>query len=63
MPRVRAAAARASLSDAPEKSNTARNAAIAATVLLAPGGFILGSVLIARAMKKRRAAKEADAAD
>jgi hypothetical protein len=26
-------------------------------VLLAPGGFILGSILIARALKKRRAAK------
>ncbi len=55
--------ARASLSDEAPKSNTARNAAIAATVLLAPGGFILGSILIARALKKRRAAKEAEGAD
>ena len=50
MPRAPAAAARASLSDEAPKSNTARNAAIAATVLLAPGGFILGSILIARAL-------------
>ena len=63
MPRAPAAAARASLSDAPEKSNAARNAALAATVLLAPGGFILGGILIARALKKRRVAKEPDAAD
>ena len=33
------------------------NAAIAAAVLLAPGGFILGGLLIARAVKKRREAK------
>jgi len=32
-------------------------------VLLAPGGFILGGILIARAMKKRRAMKDAEAAD
>jgi hypothetical protein len=32
-------------------------------VLLAPGGFILGSILIARAIKKRREAKEAEGAD
>lgn len=61
MPRVPAAAARASLSDEAPKSNATRNAAIAATVLLAPGGFILGGILIARALKKRREAKEADA--
>jgi hypothetical protein len=29
--------------------------ALAATVLLAPGGFILGGFLIARAFRKRRA--------
>ncbi len=63
MPRAPAAAARASLPDEAPKSNTARNAAIAATVLLAPGGFILGSILIARALKKRREAKEAESAD
>jgi len=50
---------RASLSDeAPPKSKAAKNAAIAVAVLLAPGGFILGGLLIARAMKKRREAKE-----
>lgn len=55
------AAVRASLSDeAPPKSNATRNAAIAAAVLLAPGGFILGGLLIARALKKRREAKEAE---
>jgi len=31
-------------------------------VLLAPGGFILGGLLIARAMQKRRAAKDDQAA-
>lgn len=61
MQKARAAAARASLSDTPEKSNAARNAAIAATVLLAPGGFILGGILIARAVKKRRDAKAEEA--
>lgn len=49
--------ARASLSDPADKPNTARNAALATTILLAPGGFILGGVLIARALKKRRDAK------
>ncbi|MDR6851992.1 hypothetical protein J2Y54_001485 [Sphingomonas sp. BE123] len=29
-------------------------------MLLAPGGFILGGILIARALKKRREAKGAD---
>jgi hypothetical protein len=32
-------------------------------VLLAPGGFILGSILIARTLKKRGAAKKANGAD
>ena len=50
---------RASLSDeARPKSKAAKNAAIAAAVLLAPGGFILGGLLIARAMKKRREARD-----
>jgi hypothetical protein len=31
-------------------------------VLLAPGGFILGGILIARALKKRRETKDAEAA-
>ncbi|MCP3729580.1 hypothetical protein M9978_03985 [Sphingomonas sp. MG17] len=35
-----------------------KNAGIAAAVLLAPGGFILGGLLIARALKKRREAAE-----
>lgn len=49
---------RASLSDeTPPKSKAAKNAAIAAAVLLAPGGFILGGLLIARAVRKRREAK------
>jgi glycyl-tRNA synthetase beta chain len=52
MQRARAAAARASLSD--DKPSPARNAVLAATILLAPGGFILGGVLLARALKKRR---------
>ncbi|PKP94803.1 MAG: hypothetical protein CVT77_00890 [Alphaproteobacteria bacterium HGW-Alphaproteobacteria-16] len=36
-----------------------KNAGIAAAVLLAPGGFILGGLLIANAVKKRRAANAA----
>ena len=46
---------RASLSD--DKPRTTRNAVLAATILLAPGGFILGGILLARALNKRRAAK------
>jgi hypothetical protein len=45
-------------SAAPERK-TLKNAGIAAAVLLAPGGFILGGVLIARALKKRRDAQAA----
>ncbi len=38
-----------------------KQAGIVAAVALAPGGFLLGGLLIARAMKKRREAKAADA--
>lgn len=31
-----------------------QNMAVAATIMLAPGGFILGGVLLARSMRKRR---------
>lgn len=35
-----------------------KKAGIAAAVLLAPGGFILGGILIARAVRKRQADKQ-----
>jgi hypothetical protein len=35
-----------------------KKAGLAAAILLAPGGFILGGVLIARALKKRQAARD-----
>ncbi|OTJ69129.1 hypothetical protein, partial [Pseudomonas aeruginosa] len=47
-------AARASLSDEAPRSNATRNTLLAATILLAPGGFILGGMLLARALKKRQ---------
>jgi hypothetical protein len=35
-----------------------KKAGLAAAILLAPGGFILGGVLIARALKKRQTARD-----
>lgn len=41
----------------------ARNGAITAAILLAPGGFILGGILLGRAIRKRREAQASQAPD
>ncbi len=48
---------------APVKSPLLRNAGITAAILLAPGGFILGGILLGRAIRKRREAQAAQAPD
>jgi hypothetical protein len=53
------------LSDQPgsARNKVLKNAGLAALVLLAPGGFVLGTTLAVRAYRKRKAEREAGEAE